>query len=91
MDEFTCHMYSWQCCACATKVTCARIGVNSLGELLATWFCIKCQKRVISRVPLEEIIAQVPPPPEKLLETTKNHSAEDAEFMKEMHITWPVD
>lgn len=39
-------------------------------------------------VPLEEVIAQVPPPSQKLLEAKKDDEAEDAKFLKEMHIKW---
>ncbi len=91
MDEFLAKMYGWKCTDCDTAVTLVRVGVTSRGELIAAWFCAKCKRRVICCKPLEEIIAEVPSEPQKLLEAAKDDTAKDASFLKEMHITWPSD
>lgn len=92
MDEFTVHLYSWQCCTCGTSVTLVRIGVTSRGELLASWFCSICKKRVLATVSLEQVIAQVPPSPQKLLEAPQEDiTSFDENFLKEMRIICPKD
>lgn len=91
-DEFTASMYSWQCTSCATKATLVRVGVTSFGELLAVWWCSKCKCRVMCRTPMEEVIAKVPPPPQKLLEGTKEEFTEkDEAFLRAGHVILPKD
>jgi len=61
MADFNCRWMKFEC-ACGKARAHVQIGINSWGELVAQWKCLECEKTVMARMPLEQLIADIPPP-----------------------------
>ena len=84
--EFNYRLIEWTC-RCGTsplehKVT---IGVSSLADLIATWTCENCGEEVMARIPLEQILSDLPPQP--VPSTVDNEfTEEDRDWLDKAHI-----
>ncbi len=82
MKDFALYCYTWLHPECNTKTEkLSGIGVNSLGELCVFFTCPKCGQEICCRVPLDQIIADIPN--SKIGQLT----AEDLKLLKEMNIS----
>lgn len=43
------------------------VGTNSLGELTAQWRCHQCNANILARIPLKDVINDIPPMPNQPL------------------------
>ena len=77
---FNLYSYAWTCKGCKFAVTHVKVGVTSFGELAVSWKCPKCKQDIMVRIPLEEVIADVPLHPQA--EWTKD----DMALLQGMHI-----
>jgi len=78
--NFNLYMYEWKCRDCGLQEKQVEIGLTSLGELAVFWHC-PCGRDSYRRMPLEELIADVPSAP------TEGLTEEDLKLLKEMHIS----
>lgn len=69
-------------CPCGCKPSGVKVGISSLGDLVAEWVCNKCKCNCLVRKPLAECVDDIPPHP------TPNLTAEDHELMKGMCIAY---
>ena len=79
--EFTYRLIHWKC-DCGHKPIHIRVGVSSMGDLIGVWHCTQCNKDVVARIPLEQLIADIPPPPKVNVEFT----SDDKKDLRDMHI-----
>jgi len=62
--EFNYRLIHWSCrCGTSPDEDRVTIGVTSFAELAATWRCPNCQDEVMARIPLKQLLADLPPPP----------------------------
>ncbi len=62
--EFNYRLIHWTChCGSSPSNDRVTIGVSSMAELVATWKCLRCSEEVMARIPLEQLIADLPAPP----------------------------
>lgn len=78
----------WEC-SCGIPRVYVQGGINSLGEFVAKWRCLKCKKWVMATIPLEKLIADIPIHPQLALPTPQ-FIGDDQKFLKEMHICDPI-
>ena len=63
-------------CECGCKARFVKIGVSSLGQLVAIWPCDQCGHEIMVRIPLEDIIGSIPNQPAEAF------TKEDLEFLR---------
>ena len=80
---FNLYSYEWMCSECKAKVDFVKIGVTSFGELCVRWCCPACQKDIMVRVPLANIIGDIPAQPL----TPAEFTPADLDLMRGMHIS----
>ena len=78
--KFNYRIIHWTC-NCGLSPLRVKVGVTSLGELLAEWNCMKCKKTILARIDLEKLIADIPPHP-----TDSPFTQDDVNELKDMHI-----
>lgn len=73
-------------CTCTRDVFAVDfVGITSDYQLIVQWEC-SCGKQCAAAVPLEQLTANAPPPPEVPQPTTALTTA-DREFLRRAHIT----
>ena len=93
MNEFNYRSIGWQC-TCGCPRSHVKIGITSQGELCAIWKCGRCGKDVMARMKLEDLIRDIPPPPDgvplrpPLQITAPQCTDADLKLLGEAHIKW---
>ena len=72
-------------CDCGCKAPTVKIGVSSLGELVATWTCAKCKAAIMTKMPLEDVVKDIPQDP------VRTFNQEDKKLLALMHIKGEED
>ncbi len=75
-------------CSCGVSRGHVKIALSSLGELICSWKCLKCERDMMVRLPFESLIADIPSHPggRKML-ASPVFTAEDTKLMSEMNIS----
>ena len=84
--EFNYRLIEWTC-GCGTSPSEQRvtIGVSSMADLIATWTCEHCQEEVMARIPLSQIMADLPAQP-VAVPMSNEFTEDDRGWLDKVHI-----
>ena len=77
--EFNYHLLGWNC-TCGQTAKFVRVGTSSHYHLVGIWVCARCKKQMMALMPLEDLIRNLPEPPDIVTD-------QDLEWLKKAHIT----
>ena len=84
--EFNYRLIHWTCrCGASPLEDRVTIGVSSLAELVATWKCEECDEEVMARIPLEQILADLPSMPASS-SGPPDFTEDDKDWLNQAHI-----
>lgn len=73
-------------CTCGMPRSLVQVAVTSRGDMAFSWMCEKCGETVSARLPIADIIADIPSSPQKLI-APPSWNEEDTKYLAEMQIS----
>lgn len=83
--EYRAKLFGFRC-PCGNSADYVKVGTTSDGCLIAVWHCAACDQDVSMRVPLEELIRDLPEAPEQKLISAPTYTTDDVALLNAMHI-----